>query len=262
MRRFTGTRAPRAVTARRALAIAVLVAAWVVPACAVLDEPPGPLPEPAPSTAAASEPVSLVFEPVAPEPLAPGHPGDDLVAAGTVSLEASGRAVAVHFFTSRTDPRETVAFVADGDAWFSLGLVSSYGDAQASARDWTGDGVPELTVSGSLGATYVESRIIGYDDGRGAWVVWLAAGAPQVVQREPDGRPVLIEGSRGALPSYVRIYRWHGAGFEGVDVATALDVDYAAVLDATGLIEVGRTAAPAQTMRYRYGDGSLLPVGR
>ncbi|MBE3596305.1 MAG: hypothetical protein IMW86_04595 [Hydrogenibacillus sp.] len=133
-------------------------------------------------------------------------------------------------------------------------------------RDWTGEGAEDLGISGPLGATYSELKIIGYDPSAKTWVLWLRAHVPSIVRRDAEGRSELMATTKGSLPLQVYIYRWAGSGFESVDVAHAMKADYAVMDRDTGLIQVGQhkndgqNDGPAPGQKYRYEDGKLVPI--
>ncbi|UFJ39743.1 hypothetical protein LOK74_17030 [Brevibacillus humidisoli] len=220
-------------------------------------------PSPAPDQ---NEPnrVPLSFVPVPPEDISVTDAPVELVKVKSFGLQRiSGKKnVFVHLyvdpqFQNKPEQGEVIAYLQDGADLYNLGIVTDYGIAQASvqAADLNGDGRSEIELSGHLGSHYEEIRVFGFDSEQGKWLRYLQTGSPLKKDLDGDGRAELLAVSQGTIPSYLWIFRWENGQFSQADVATAVDGEYARLIDGEPqpLIDTG-SADDSRLFRYQQGD--------
>ncbi|WP_034327786.1 DUF3221 domain-containing protein [Alkaliphilus transvaalensis] len=214
------------------LFIGLTVEAWLM----------GPVAESYPIQAAAEkikvinieQKVTLDFSPIKPEILKPGKPEDSWLLEGLIdfSWQYDDRILEVYLYRRdfEEDPlgHEIFAFLQDENDMYEIGLVANYGIRSLGIEldDVTHNGNKEIILEGSLGATYVETKIIGQDH-EGNWVLWLSGGSYNHIDLDGNGQMEWVATSSGSLPPYVVIYRWNGESFEWADVSAAVGGNYA-----------------------------------
>lgn len=123
-----------------------------------------------------------------------------------------------------------------------------------------------IELSGGGGAIVENKQLVIYDLTQAKWQRWNMSNTTEEIL-ELDGTSYYVATSRGSLPSYVSIIRWHGTGFEYADVADELDMVYANLKHALDRvwIEVGSWGdidEPAVTKHYFYEKGYLIQLNR
>ncbi len=169
---------------------------------------PAPPPAGQPGRASgAVNPIPLPFEAQPVTPLPQQAPPEGYTRAKSLPFPNAG--ATVHRYTRE---RQVHARLEADGARYQIGEVGAYGleDLRTETQDWTGDGRPEIHLTGSMGATWKQLRIIGFDEAEGHWVQWLATDSPVIVDLDGDGRNEIVSVSRGSLPAYTRVTRWHG----------------------------------------------------
>jgi hypothetical protein len=177
---------------------------------------------------------------------------------------------------------DVYAFVEYDGAWYDAGLVSSYGlkDIEVKARQLTEDGKRSslLQMAGGIGASYVETKFIGFDNATGVPVLLLASG---LIESEltDSGDDVLFGTTAGVIPSTVWAIRMRDGRMEQADVAA--DVEQALAMGHSpeakapagaaflekknGLTFIryerpGLAGEPAPALYFRYEAGKLIAV--
>lgn len=222
--------------------------------------------------------IDLTFTPVPKQALKEGLPKEEWIKGKSIYFGNLSNQIesTVHLYIDNTTypnpdlrPGEGIicGFLEHGDKIYELGDVSSYGidDVNVKLADRTFDGIKEIEIEGTMGATYVELKIIAFNEANNEWENILTMGSPTVVDLDIDDQAELIASSRGSLPPFVDIYRWNNDHFETVDLAEATNSDYVTLntLDGiieTGLIESGK--ASGKTTLYKYEAGKLIEQDR
>ena len=155
-------------------------------------------------------------------------------------------------------------FLEHNDKFYEIGIVSNYGidDVNVNLEDRTSDGIKDIEIEGSMGATYIEMKIISFNENKQEWENLLTMGSPTIVDLDMDGQEELIAGSAGILPPYIDIYRWNYDHFEKADIVEATKSDYASLTttDGTWFIETGlyENSSPSEHKLYKYKAGKLI----
>ena len=151
-------------------------------------------------------------------------------------------------------------FLEHGDKLYELGDVGSFGfnDLDVLLEDRTYDGIREINIIGGMGATYVEMKVITYNEDSNEWENILTMGSPVIADLDRDGREELIAGSRGSVPSFVHIYKWNDNCFERADVCEATGNLYAFADTINGEWIIKTGVQGSEPTSYRYEAGKLI----
>lgn len=215
--------------------------------------------------------IDLNFKPVPKQTLIEGLPKEEWIKGksnyfGNLSNQIEST---IHLYIDNTNnpdlrPGEGTiyGFLEHNDRFYELGVVSEYGIDYVDLKlaDRTSDGIKEIEIEGTMGSTYVELKIIAFNEANNEWENILTMGSPTFVDLDKDGQEELIASSRGSLPPFVHIYKWNNDHFEKVDIAEATDSDYVTlnITDGnikTGLIENGKAS---ENILYEYEAGKLI----
>ena len=222
---------------------------------------------------AAKKTIDLTFAPVPREALKEGIPDEGWTKAKSIyfgNLENQVEST-LHLYIDNEGnadlrPGEGIiyGFIEHSGRFFEIGIVSYYGidNVDVNLADRNYDGIKEIEIVGDMGATYIEMKIISYNESNRQWENLLTMGSPEIIDLDNDGRDELIAVSAGSLPTFVDIYKWNNDGFEKADISEATESDFASLyiskdewIIETGIIVDGK--AP-RTALYKYKDGKLL----
>ncbi|MGD9567230.1 MAG: hypothetical protein AB7V48_02735 [Sedimentibacter sp.] len=217
--------------------------------------------------------IELNFTPVPKEILKDGLPKEEWIKGKSIYFGNLTNQIesTMHLYIDNTinsdlrpgEGRIIYGFLEHGDKIYELGDVSSYGidDVNVKLADRTFDGIKEIEIEGAMGATYVQLKIISFNEANNEWENILTMGSPSFIDLDRDGQEELIASSRGSLPPWVDIYRWNNDHFETVDIAEATDSDYVTLNTIDGIIETGlieNGKAYGKTTLYKYEDSKLI----
>ncbi|WP_429086236.1 hypothetical protein [Brassicibacter mesophilus] len=216
--------------------------------------------------------IDLVFTPVSAEKIKEGYPKKDWTEEKRIHFEKlSGQIEAtIHLYVdTNTDMgeqngRTIYAFLEHEGSLYEIGNVSNYGieDVHVELVDRTFDGIKEIEIVGGMGSTYLEMKIIGYNENSKQWASLLVMGSPQIVDLDEDGQEEIVGISTGSLPGFVEVYRWDQDHFEKADIADTTDNTYANLYQQEGkwIIESGKWENGKIEDRkfYRYTSGRLI----
>ncbi|WP_313343020.1 hypothetical protein [Sedimentibacter sp.] len=150
-------------------------------------------------------------------------------------------------------------FLEHDNKIYELGVVSGYGfhDIDVDLADRTFDGIKEINIVGDMGATYIEMKIIAYNEDSNEWENLLTMGTPTVADLDRDGQEELIAGSAGSLPPYADIYKWNNDHFEKVEITEATGNLYAYldIIDGEWIVITG--LQDHEPTMYKYEAGKL-----
>ena len=155
-------------------------------------------------------------------------------------------------------------FIEHGGRFFEIGIVSYYGidNVDVNLADRNYDGIKEIEIVGDMGATYIEMKIIAYNESNHQWENLLTMGSPEIIDLDNDGQDELIAVSVGSLPTFVDIYKWNNDNFERADIPEATESGFARLYMSKGewIIETGIIVddKTPKTTLYKYKDGKLL----
>lgn len=224
-----------------------------------------------PGQTEAGKETPLIFVPEPVSDLPPGQPRKELKEQSSLGLTGMGGngQVKVRLFADAkaTDPSraaEIWALLEDGVTTYDLGVVGNYGlrGVTVLRKDMNGDGRAELVVTGGMGASYGERKIIGYDQGEKRWRILLTMGTPWDGDLDGDGGEDVVAVSGGMIPGYVWIYRWNQDHFEKADVAKSTGNTYA-YMNRTADGKVWIEAGQADAARYyQYRGGKLIEISK
>ncbi len=164
----------------------------------------------------------------------------------------------------KSDEGTIYGFIEHKNKLYEIGVVGYYGidNVNIKLADRTFDGIKEIEIVGGMGATYIEMKIIAYNEINKNWESLLTMGSPEIVDLDMDGKEELAAISTGSLPPFVDVYRWNNNHFERVDIAEAAESSYARLYTADGewFMEAG-TYENGETSKfslYKYKDGKLI----
>lgn len=172
--------------------------------------------------------ISLKFSAIMAEALKERLPNENMIYEKSISLEnlfdQEEVVIDLYFEKSQEESVESNAvdaFLQYNNKVYELGTVSNYGleDLKVEAVDRTFDGKNEIEIVGELGATYIEMKLIGYNEETKELVNLLTMGTPEYIDLDHDGTDELIGVSAGIVPGYVNIYRWNGKHFEMAEIS-------------------------------------------
>lgn len=156
------------------------------------------------------------------------------------------------------------AFIEHDKKLFEIGVVGSYGidKVNINLADRNYDGVKEIEIVGDVGATYIEMKIIAYNESNNQWENLLTMGSPEIVDLDNDGKEELIAVSAGSLPPFVNIYKWNNNNFEKADISELTKSTFSLLYMLKGewIIETGiiEDYKSGETVLYKYVDGRLI----
>lgn len=223
-----------------------------------------------------SEIVDLVFSPVALEPLNEGKPA--LTWERIKTLELDGMSAKLQIYLEKGEDSEETnighvyGFIEQDNDLYEIGLISAYGfeDVIIEVLDRTNDLKNEVQIIGGVGASYVEMKIISFDEDQGQWVNLLTMGTPYIFDLDGDGEEELVAESSGSIPGYLDIYRWNGEHFVKASVTESTKNFYAYLYntgsvpennykqDGVWIIETGKPFQEPEI--YRYDKGKLVKI--
>mgnify|MGYP000846718420 FL=1 len=222
---------------------------------------------------AAKKTIDLTFAPVPREVLKEGIPDEGWTKAKSIyfgNLENQVEST-LHLYIDNEGnadlrPGEGIiyGFIEHSGRFFEIGIVSYYGidNVDVNLADRNYDGIKEIEIVGDMGATYIEMKIISYNESNRQWENLLTMGSPEIIDLDNDGRDELIAVSAGSLPTFVDIYKWNNDCFEKADISEATESDFASLyiskdewIIETGIIVDGKVPG---TALYKYKDGKLL----
>lgn len=218
--------------------------------------------------------IDLSFTPVPREALKEGLPNAEWIKGKSIYFGKLSNQIesTVHLYIDNTTfpnpdlrPGEGLirGFLEHEDKIYDLGEVSGYGidDVNVKLEDRTSDGIKDIEIEGTIGATYVELKIIAFNETNKQCENILTMGSSTFVDLDRDGQEELIASSRGSLPPFVHMYRWNNDHFEKVDIAEATGSDYVTLNTTDGFIETGlieNGKASGKTTLYKYETGKLI----
>ena len=217
--------------------------------------------------------IELTFTPMPKQTLTEGLPKKEWIKGKSIYFgNLSDRIEAtLHLYIDNTvnpdlRPGEGViyGFLEHNDKFYEIGVVSNYriDNVKVDLEDRTSDGIKDIEIEGSMGTTYIEMKIIFFNENKQEWENLLTMGSPTIVDLDMDGQEELIAGSAGSLPPYIDIYRWNHDHFEKADIVEASKSDYASLntTDGRWLIETGlyENSSPSEHKLYKYEAGELI----
>ncbi|NYB73597.1 hypothetical protein HZF24_05525 [Sedimentibacter hydroxybenzoicus DSM 7310] len=151
-------------------------------------------------------------------------------------------------------------FLEHDNKLYELGEISSYGfnGIDVNLSDRTYDGIKEINITGGMGATYIELKVIAYNKDSNEWENLLTMGSPAIADLDRDGQDELIAGSTGSLPPFVDIYRWNNDCFERAEITEATGNLYAYLdtINDEWIIKSG--LQNVEPKLYKYEAGKLI----
>ncbi|SCY51409.1 DUF3221 domain-containing protein [Alkaliphilus peptidifermentans] len=210
--------------------------------------------------------VELEFTPLQPQWLLKGEADESLEYVRT--LEYQNQALnpyKVQIYKNIEMENIMNGFLIYDKVSYDLGEITGYGEDGLNiyTDDMTNNGVEEIIIDGLMGATYVETKVIGINDEYQP-VMILKGGSFEVVDLDNNGEREWIAASRGSLPPYVTIYRWNGDIFQFADVEKALGTNYALYYAENNIwfVESGFWQGDKELVSaiYTYDSGKLTRV--
>lgn len=207
----------------------------------------------------------LAFAPVLSHELISNNPKEGFGYIDTMEIEGDDGAYLVHLYND-LDVQDNLiyAYIEYNGITYELGEVSAYGieDIEVSAKDITMNDKLEAIIRGGMGATYIQTLVIGRD--QDDKLILLLEGPFETIDLDKDGIEEWAAVSFGSLPPYLDIYRWNGSGFEMASIMEALGTNFAYYHEENNeyFIESGIYAPDDGTVlaRYKYNDGKLVRV--
>jgi hypothetical protein len=179
--------------------------------------------------------VNLHYSDVSNEVLKEGYPKENMMFEKSISLEDlyDNDKVVINLYSDKileesVDSNLIYAFLEFKGKMYDIGYVSNYGleDLTIEAVDRTDDSINDIEIVGDMGATYIEMKIIKYNNETKKFVNVLTMGTPKTVDLDQDGSDELMGVSVGSLPGYVDVYRWNENHFEKVEISEATNSTY------------------------------------
>ncbi|KPU42598.1 hypothetical protein OXPF_37730 [Oxobacter pfennigii] len=217
--------------------------------------------------------IELTFMPIHKQTLKEGLPKKEWVKGKSIyfgNLPNQNEAT-IHLYIDNTinpdlRPDEGViyGFLEHKNKLYEIGVVSNYriDDVNVNLEDRTSDGIKDIEIEGGMGSTYMEMKIISFNETKQEWENLLTMGSPTIVDLDGDGQVELTAGSAGSLPPYLDIYKWNNDQFGKADVNEATKSDYAGLhaIDGTWFIETGlyENSKPSEHKLFRYEAGKLI----
>ena len=217
--------------------------------------------------------IDLTFTPIPREVLKEGIPDEGWTKAKSIyfgNLENQVEST-LHLYLDnegntdlRPDEGTIYGFMEHGGRFYEIGAVSYYGvdNVNVNSEDRNYDGIKEIEIAGYMGATYIEMKIIAYNESNHQWENLLTMGSPEIIDLDNDGQDELIAVSVGSLPTFVDIYKWNNDNFERADIPEATESGFARLYMSKGewIIETGIIVddKTPKTTLYKYKDGKLL----
>ncbi|MGD9569379.1 MAG: hypothetical protein AB7V48_13890 [Sedimentibacter sp.] len=221
--------------------------------------------------------IDLPFTPVPTTTLKEGLPKEEWIKGKSIYFGNLSNQIesTVHLYIDNTvnpdlrpDEGMIYGFLEHENKFYELGAVSSYriDDVNVNLEDRTSDGIKEIEIEGGMGATYLELKIISFNEINNEWENLLTMGSPNIVDLDGDGQDELTAGSAGSLPPYLDIYKWNNDHFEKSDVGKATKSNYASLytIDGTWFIETGvyENSKTSEQKLYKYRAGKLIEKDR
>lgn len=219
--------------------------------------------------------IDLTFMPIPKQTLIEGFPKEEWIKGKSIYFGNLSNQIesTIHLYIDNTvnpdlRPGEGVmyGFLEHNDKFYEIGVVSNYGidNVNVNLVDRTSDGIKDIEIEGIMGSTYIEMKIISFNENKQEWESLLTMGSPNIIDLDMDGQAELIAGSAGILPPYIDIYRWNYDHFEKADIVEVTKSDYAGLhtedgkwFISTGLYENG---SPSEQKLYKYEYGKLIEV--
>ena len=216
--------------------------------------------------------IDLTFTPIPKQSLIEGLPKDELIKGKSIyygnlsnQIEAT-----VHLYVDNdenidleSDEGVIYGFLEHEGKLYELGVLSNYGidSVNINLSDRTFDGMKEIEIDGGMGATYLEVKIIRYNQINKEWENLLTMGSPQIADLDKDGQEEIIGVSAGSLLPYVDIYKWNNDHFEKADIVNDTESTYASLytIDGEWLIETGKyeNGKTTEATLFKYEAGKL-----
>lgn len=212
--------------------------------------------------------VKLNFTPVPVVELRAEGPSEEYIAAKSVDLNDLN--AQVHFYIQQQqavgENNDVYGFIEHKGVLYYLGKVASHGLEKVSVEtvDRTGDTKKELQITGDMGASYREIKIIKYDEDKNKWYSLLKLGSPEFSDLDGDGQEEVLAVSTGSIPGYLDIYRFNDGCYEVASVTQNTGNDYAYLYERNGmqLIEAGKIieGSGKDSFLYKYDQGKLIQL--
>lgn len=155
-------------------------------------------------------------------------------------------------------------FIEHCGRFYEIGEISYRGidNVDVNLADRNYDGIKEIVIVGDMGDTYIEMKIIAYNESSQQWENLLTMGSPEIIDLDSDGHDELIAVSAGSLPPFVDIYKWNNDNFERAGITESTESSLARLYMSKGewIIEIGiiENGKATETALYKYMEGKLL----
>lgn len=217
--------------------------------------------------------IDLTFVPIPKQTLKEGQPKEEWIKGKSIYFGnlLNQTEATIHLYIDNTidpdlRPGEGViyGFLEHKNKFYEIGVVSNYviDDVNINVVDRTSDGIKDIEIEGCMGSTYIEMKIISFDETTQEWENLLTMGSPTIVDLDGDGQAELTAGSAGSIPPYLDIYKWNNDHFEKADVCEATKSDYASLrtIDGIWFIETGlyENSKTSEHKLYKYDAGKLI----
>lgn len=210
--------------------------------------------------------INLIFDTVSIEILKEGKPKESWIKGKIINYGDLPQQIesTIHLFIDEGSEETVYGFLEYEGIMYDLGNVGSYGieDVNVSLANRTDEVINEIHITYSMGATYKELKVIGYNNEKKEWFNFLTMGNPEIVDLDCDGQDELVAVSTGSLPGFVDIYKWNKDHFEKSSITEATGNTYANlyIQDGKWIIESGKCeeGKEIEPHYYRYENNKLI----